>query len=169
MTAPTLDQIATKGAGTTFWRLTDGQKPITKADFLTDAKWQQIAHIRELTPGEITVEDTEDNYLDDGDASWTKTTPGTKSAGDTSLTIAWLPGETTQQQLIADVNADTITYYRAKYPNGTVDVWFGYINSLGKTVAIKEKMTRTIKIKNVGKPTTAEEVAQMPEPAKSNA
>jgi uncharacterized protein YjdB len=149
---------ATKGAGTTFWRLKDAQILSLVTDYTEDAMWDNLAQVRELTPGEITVEDQEDNYLDDTDADWAKTSPGTKSGGDVSVTLAWKPGETTQQKLIEDVNNDVITYYRAKYPNGTVEVWYGYINSLGKTIAIKEKMTRTIKIKTVGKPKTAEEI-----------
>ncbi|OCH31326.1 phage tail protein [Aliivibrio fischeri] len=162
MTAPTPTQKPTKGAGTTFWRLKDSEDIATITDYTDDAKWEQIAKIREIQPGEITVEDEEDNYLDDDKADWSKTSPGTKSAGETTLTIAWLPGEAQQQKLVDDVNKDVITYYRAKYPNGAVDVLNGYINSLGKAVAIKEKMTRTIKIKSVGQPKTAEELLANP-------
>ncbi|MDN3696793.1 phage tail tube protein [Vibrio cortegadensis] len=152
----------TKGAGTTFWRLKDGEDITTITDYTDDTKWDQIAKIREIQPGEITVEDEEDDYLDDPKADWSKTSPGTKSAGETTLTIAWLPGEAQQQKLVDDVNNDVITHYRSKYPNGAVDVLNGYINSLGKAVAIKEKMTRTIKIKSVGQPKTAEELLANP-------
>lgn len=72
--------------------------------------------------------------------------------------MVWKPGESGQQQLVDDVDKDVITLYRVKYPNGTVDVNRGYINSLGKAVTSKEKVTRTVKIKNVGKPKTAEEL-----------
>jgi uncharacterized protein YjdB len=150
----------TKGAGTSFWRLKSNETldPATLDDFTADAKWEQLAKVRDITPGEMTAEDEEDNYLDDENADWSKTSPGTKSGGDVSLTLAWLPGETAQQQLVTDFNNDVVTYYKIKYPNGTLDVFFGYINSLGKAVAIKDKMTRTIKIKTVGKPKTAEEI-----------
>jgi uncharacterized protein YjdB len=150
----------TKGAGTSFWRL-KSETTIdiaTLTDFTEYTKWDQLAKVREITPGEMTAEDEEDNYLDDTDADWSKTSPGTKSGGDVSVTLAWLPGETAQQQLVTDFNNDVITYYKVKYPNDTVDVFYGYINSLGKAVAIKDKMTRTVKIKTVGKPTTAEDV-----------
>lgn len=148
----------TKGAGTTFWRLKNDATIEAPADYTEDTKWEPIAQIREMTPGEITVEDEEDDYLDDADADWAKTSPGKKSAGDTSITIAWKPGEAIQQQLQKDVMDDKVTHYRAKYPNGAVDVWYGYINSFGKAVTIKDKMTRTIKIKSVGRPKTAEEL-----------
>ncbi|EJL6550862.1 phage tail tube protein [Vibrio cholerae] len=149
----------TKGAGTTFWRLKDGTElPLLKADFLSDEKWEQIAQIKEITPGEITVEDEDDSYLDDPEAEWTKTAPGQKSAGEVSLVIAWKPGETAQQRLVDDVDKNVVTMFRAKYPNDAVDVWNGYINSLGKAVAAKDKMTRSVKIKCVGKPVTAEEL-----------
>ncbi|MBV1842707.1 phage tail tube protein [Photobacterium ganghwense] len=149
---------AMKGAGTTFWRLNDGTDIETVLDYTEDTAWSQLAQVKEFQPGEITVEDEEDDYLDDKDADWGKTSPGKKSAGETTITIAWKPGETAQQQLDKDVVDGTITYYRAKYPNGAVDVWYGYVNSLGKAIPINEKMTRTVKIKNVGKPKTAEEL-----------
>lgn len=157
MTTPDTTQPI-KGAGTTFWRLKDNATIEAVADYLGDDKWDKLAGVREIQPGEITVEDEEDNYLDDPDASWTKTSPGTKSAGETTATLVWKPGEAGQQKLVDDVEKDVVTHYRTKYPNGTVDVNLGYINSLGKAVTIKEKITRTIKIKNVGKPKTAEEL-----------
>ncbi|EPO0008478.1 phage tail tube protein [Vibrio alginolyticus] len=147
---------AIKGAGTTFWRLKDNQELLTPADYLDDAKWDKLGGVKELQPGEITVEDEEDNYLDDPEADWAKTTPGQKSAGDTNLTLDWKPCEPGQQQLIDDVDKGVVTEYRAKYPNGTVDAYSGYINSLGKAVTIKEKITRSVKFKNVGKPKLAE-------------
>ncbi|MBO0135559.1 phage tail protein [Vibrio sp. Vb2736] len=153
MSDPTLP---IKGAGTSFWRLKDTAELLTSADYLDDTKWDKIGGIREIQPGEITVEDEEDNYLDDPDADWVKTSPGQKSAGETNVTVVWKPGETGQQQLVDDVENGTITEYRTKFPNGTVDAYSGYINSLGKAVTIKEKITRTVKIKNVGKPKLAE-------------
>ncbi len=46
--------------------------------------------------------------------------------------------------------------FRIKYPNGTVDVFRGWL-SLGKTIASKDVMTRTVKISGVGRPYLAEE------------
>ncbi|ECC6875960.1 Ig domain-containing protein [Salmonella enterica subsp. enterica] len=43
------------------------------------------------------------------------------------------------------------------YPNGTVDVFRGWLSSLGKTVTSKEVMTRSVKITGVGRPSLAEE------------
>jgi uncharacterized protein YjdB len=153
----------TKGAGASFWRLKTGEELDTavKSDFTEDTKWDQLAAVKDITPGEITVEDYEDTYIDDEEIEWTKTTPGYKTGGDVSATLAWKPGETAQQQLVTDVNDETITYYRIKYPNGAVDVWYGYINSLGKAIPMKETMTRTVKIKSVGKPITGEEIIAM--------
>ncbi|UTV28999.1 phage tail tube protein [Photobacterium atrarenae] len=147
-----------KGAGTTFCRLNDGVEITSVTDYTDDTPWMKIADIKELQPGEITVEDEADDYLDDPEADWDKTSPGKKSAGETSVTIAWKPGDTAQQQLDKDVADGTVTHYRAKYPNGAVDVWYGYVNSLGKAIPRNEKMTRSFKIKNVGKPKTAEEL-----------
>ncbi|MGI2897315.1 phage tail tube protein, partial [Vibrio alginolyticus] len=100
------------------------------------------------------------------ESDWAKTTPGQKSAGETNLTLVWKPGEPGQQQLVDDIDNGTVTEYRIKYPNGTVDVYPGYINSLGKAVTIKEKITRSVKFKNVGKPKLAEMMlAEQAQPA----
>ncbi|MBG0760675.1 phage tail protein [Vibrio cidicii] len=148
----------TKGAGTTFWRLKDTATLSQISDFLADDQWDYIAKVKEIQPGEITVEDEDDQYLDDAEADWSKTAPGQKTAGDLSLTLAWMPGDPAQQQLYKDLETGKVTHYRTKFPNGTVDIDYGYINGWGKAVAQKERMTRTIKIKKVGKPMTAEEI-----------
>lgn len=43
------------------------------------------------------------------------------------------------------------------FPNGTVDVFRGWVSSIGKAVTAKEVITRTVKVTNVGKPSVAEE------------
>lgn len=47
--------------------------------------------------------------------------------------------------------------YKIKYPNGTIDVFKGWVSSLGKTIPAKEVITRSVKISNNGKPSLAEE------------
>ncbi|HDY7976858.1 TPA: phage tail tube protein [Vibrio vulnificus] len=158
MATPNPTTTPTKGAGTTFWRLKDSADLSQIADLLADEQWTLIAKVKEIQPGEVTVEDEEDQYLDDVNPDWTTTAPGQKSAGELSLTLAWMPGDTAQQQLYQDVVDGKVTYYRTKYPNGTVDIDHGYINGWGKAVAQKERMSRAIKIKKVGKPKTAEEI-----------
>ncbi len=46
--------------------------------------------------------------------------------------------------------------YKIKYPNGTVDVFTGWVSSLGKAVTANEVITRTVKVSNKGKPQLAE-------------
>ncbi|MCL1124237.1 phage tail tube protein [Shewanella surugensis] len=150
------ETVPTKGAGTYFSRLKEGSDIGSISDFKEDTEWLTIGKVKDFQPGELTIEDDEDDYLDSPTADWSETSPGQKSGGETQITIAWMPGDDTQKQLFRDVEAGTKTWYRAKYPNGGVDVWYGYINSLGKTIAIKEKMQRTIKIKNCAMPKYAE-------------
>ncbi|MHU43582.1 hypothetical protein D9I84_13830 [Escherichia coli] len=52
--------------------------------------------------------------------------------------------------------------YKIKYPNGVVDVFKGWVSSLGKTISSKEVMTRTAKITNNGKPSLAEDSGTAP-------
>lgn len=153
---PTPNPMApVKGAGTTLWLYTGTGNPY--ANPLSDADWQRLAKIKELTPGEMTAESYDDTYLDDDDADWTATAQGAKSAGDTSLTLAWKPGEDGQKSLVAWFVDGTVKAYKIKYPNGTVDVFKGWCSSLGKAVPAKEVITRTAKITNTGKPELAEE------------
>jgi uncharacterized protein YjdB len=89
----------------------------------------------------MTAESYDDTYLDDEDADWTATAQGAKSAGDTSLTLAWKPGEEGQKSLVAWFVDGDVRAYKIKYPNGTVDVFKGWCSSLGKAIPAKEVIT----------------------------
>jgi uncharacterized protein YjdB len=144
-----------KGAGTTLWLYTGKGDPYSNP--LSDADWTRLAKIKDLTPGEMTAESYDDTYLDDDDADWSSTGQGEKSAGDTSFTLAWKPGESGQQGLVNWFDQGDVRGYKIKYPNGTVDVFRGWISSLGKAVTAKEVITRTVKVTNSGKPSLAED------------
>lgn len=142
-----------KGAGTTLWLYSGSGTP----NPLVDIDWTRLAQVKELTPGELTADSFDDTYIDDENADWTATGQGQKSAGDTSFTLAWKPGEQGQISLVQWFEDGTNRTYRIKYPNGTVDVFSGWISSLGKAVTNKENITRTVKVTNSGKPTLAED------------
>ncbi|EMW10690.1 major tail protein V [Escherichia coli 2851500] len=133
-----------KGAGTTLWVYKGNGDPY--ANPLSDVDWSRLAKVKDLTPGELTAESYDDSYLDDEDADWTATGQGQKSAGDTSFTLAWMPGEQGQQALLAWFNEGDTRAYKIRFPNGTVDVFRGWVSSIGKAVTAKEVITRTVKV-----------------------
>lgn len=149
-----------KGAGTTLWIFTGTGDPF--ANPLSDAGWTRLAKIKDLTPGELTAESYDDSYLDDEDADWANTAQGEKSAGEASFTLAWKPGEPGQQDLVQWYYDGDKRTYKIKYPNGAVDVFRGWVSSLGKAIPAKEVITRTAKITNTGKPQLAEESTTPP-------
>ncbi|WP_280083312.1 phage tail tube protein, partial [Escherichia coli] len=122
-----------------------------------DTDWLRLAMVKDLQPGEMTADAEDDTYLDDEDADWKTTTQGQKSVGDTSATLAWRPGDSGQKKLVQLFDSGEVCAFRIKYPNGTVDVFRGWLSSLGKTIASKDVMTRTVKISGVGRPYLAEE------------
>ena len=144
-----------KGAGTTFWMYTG--KGDAFANPLSDTDWLRLAMVKDLQPGEMTADAEDDDYLDDENADWKTTTQGQKSVGDTSATLAWRPGDSGQKNLIQLFDSGEVRAFRIKYPNGTVDVFRGWLSSLGKTITSKDVMTRTVKISGVGRPYLAEE------------
>jgi uncharacterized protein YjdB len=153
---PTPNPLApVKGAGTTLWLYTGSGDPY--ANPLSDTDWTRLAKIKDLTPGEMTAESYDDTYLDDENADWSSTAQGEKSAGDTSFTLAWKPGESGQQGLVEWFTLGDVRGYKIKYPNDAVDVFRGWLSSLGKAVPAKEVITRTVKVTNSGKPSLAEE------------
>ncbi|EIX4511017.1 phage tail protein [Escherichia coli] len=143
-----------KGAGTTLWVYNGSGDAY--ANPLSEENWQRLAKVKDLTPGELTAESYDDNYLDDEDADWTATGQGQKSAGDTSFTLAWKPGEEGQKGLIGWFESGDVRAYKILFPNGTVDVFSGWVSSIGKAVTAKEVITRTVKVTNVGRPSMAE-------------
>ncbi|EIT2864032.1 phage tail protein [Salmonella enterica] len=146
-----------KGANTTFWMYNSEGDPF--ASPLSDNNWLRLANVKDLQPGELTADAEDNNYLDDENADWKSTTQGQKSAGDTSVTLAWKPGEDVQKKLIQLFTTGQKRGFRIKYPNGTVDVFRGWVSSLGKTVQSKDEIARTVKITSVGRPYMAEEDA----------
>lgn len=153
---PTPNPLApTKGAGTTLWIYSGTGDPYANPS--SDVDWTRLAKIKDLTPGELTAESEEDTYLDDENADWTSTAQGQKSAGETSFTLAWKPGESGQKDLVRWFDDGTVLAYKIKYPNSAVDVFRGWVSSLGKTVTTNEVMTRTVKLSNNGKPSLAED------------
>ncbi|HAP0139789.1 TPA: phage tail protein [Escherichia coli] len=148
-----------KGAGTTFWLYTG--KGDAFANPLSDTDWLRLAMVKDLQPGEMTADAEDDDYLDDENADWKTTTQGQKSVGDTSATLAWRPGDSGQKKLIQLFDSGEVRAFRIKYPNGTVDVFRGWLSSLGKTITSKDVMTRTVKISGVGRPYLAEEGSEI--------
>ena len=146
-----------KGATTTLWIYSGTGNPF--ANPVSDNDWTRLAKIKDLQPGELTAESNDDTYLDDEDADWTATAQGQKSAGEASFTLAWKPAESGQQDLVRWFDDGTVLAYKIKYPNGAVDVFRGWVSSLGKTVTAKDTITRSVKISNNGKPGLAEESA----------
>lgn len=144
-----------KGATTTLWIYSGSGNPF--ANPVSDTDWTRLAKIKDLQPGELTAESNDDTYLDDADADWTATAQGQKSAGEASFTLAWKPAESGQQDLVRWFDDGTVLAYKIKYPNGAIDVFRGWVSSLGKTVTAKDTITRSVKISNNGKPGLAEE------------
>lgn len=145
----------TKGAGTTLWLYTGRGDAFNNP--LADDDWLRLAGIKDLQPGEMNADAEDDDYLDDENADWKTTTQGQKSVGDTTATLAWKPGESGQKKLTEMFDSGEVCAFRIKYPNGTVDVFRGWLSSLGKTITAKEVMTRSVKISGVGRPFLAEE------------
>lgn len=150
----------TKGAGTTLWVYTGTDDP-TKDPF-SETGFTRLAKIKTLEPGAITAASEDDSYLDDPDGDWENTSQGEKSSGETSATLAWLPGEEGQKDLVKWFDGGGSRFYKIAYPNGTVDLFKGWISELGKSIPIKETITRSVKIKNTGRPTMAEEIPPKP-------
>ncbi|HDC2544479.1 TPA: Ig-like domain-containing protein [Salmonella enterica] len=146
-----------KGANTTFWMYSGAGDPFSNP--LSDNSWARLAMVKDLQPGELTADAEDNNYLDDENADWKSTTQGQKSAGETTVTLAWKPGEDVQKKLLALFQSGEVQAWRIRYPNGVVDVFRGWISSLGKTVQSKDEITRSVKITGVGKPYMAEEDA----------
>lgn len=66
----------------------DGDAP-DYADKDRDLDIEPGTILKDLQPGELTADAEDNNYLDDENADWKSTTQGQKSAGDTSVTLAW--------------------------------------------------------------------------------
>ncbi|MBN3596478.1 hypothetical protein I6K83_28080 [Escherichia coli] len=91
---------------------------------LSDDDWQRLAKVKDLTPGEMTAESYDDNYLDDEDADWTR--PGRGRNLQVIPVLRW-PGNRREGQkgLIGWFESGDVRAYKIRF-NGTVDVFRGW-------------------------------------------
>ncbi|WP_270806075.1 phage tail tube protein [Aeromonas sp. QDB62] len=143
-----------KGAGTELY-MAKVPGP-TKPSIATADSVVRLADIKELTPPDMSVETTEESYLDAANPDWKEKTPGQKDAGQLGFTLAWKPDDAAQKTLVTELGGE-LRWFLIKYPNGKVDGFYGFISSIGKPIAIKETITRTVKVDLSGKPSLAEE------------
>ncbi|WP_410972195.1 phage tail tube protein [Escherichia coli] len=80
----------------------------------------------------MTAEPYDDNYLDDEDADWTATGRGRSLQEIPVFTLAWKPGEEGQKGLIGWFESGMCGPIKIRFPNGTVDVFRGWVSSIGK-------------------------------------
>ncbi len=71
---------------------------------LSGVDWSRLAKVKRPDARQATAESYDDSYLDDEDADWTATGQEQKSAGDTSFTLAWMPGGRRSEALLAWFN-----------------------------------------------------------------
>lgn len=159
MAALTPAELKTKGAGTTLWLYNsdDTDAAISGTTAKDDTKWTRLAGIKDLKPGQITAESQEDSYLDDPDADWKGTAQGEKSAGQSTFTLAWKPGEKGQRAIVSWFDSGAVRAYRILHSNGTVDVFKGWVSGIGKTITAKDTVTVEITVTNTGRPRLAED------------
>lgn len=145
-----------KGAGTELYMAKAAGA--TKPDLTQPDTVVRLADVKEITPPDMSVEVTEDSYLDAANPDWKEKTPGQKDPGQLGFTLAWKPGDAAQKTLVGELGG-AHRWFLIKYPNGEVDGFYGFISSLGKPIQIKETITRTVKVDLSGKQDLAETAA----------
>lgn len=137
----------TKGAGTTFWMYTGMGDPFASA--LSDTDWLRLAMVKDLQPGEMTADAEDDTYLDDENADWKSTSQARKPL---AIRLPRWHGvrATADRKLVELFYSGEVCAFRILYPNGTVDVFRGWLSSLGKAVTSTEVMTRISKSPGLG-------------------
>ncbi|MBL4869159.1 MAG: hypothetical protein JKY67_22590 [Pseudomonadales bacterium] len=129
-----------KGYGTKFLRSTD------------DVTYTQIANLLDVEVGESSRGSIENTTLDQADQFKTFE-PGMIDAGELSLSLIWDIADAGQVLLKADLENDTLMYYRVEYPDGTTVDYHGFVTGMSAPVAMEDKITQTVKFKVSGKPT----------------
>jgi len=121
-------------------QLADG---IDIAEAIED-NWIQAAGVKEITPPSLTVNVTEESYLD-GDG-WVEKDGGDINPGELSVTLAWDPDDTQQSAMYSDCLARKKRWYRINYTKaGVTDKYYGFISEWGKAITKGEKINRSVK------------------------
>lgn len=115
-----------------------------------DVDWLCLVKVKDLMFGELIVEFYDDSYFDDEDVDWIVIGQGQKFVGDISFMLVWMFGEQGQQVLLVWFNEGDICVYKICFLNGMVDVFCGWVSSIGKVVMVKEVIICMVKVINVG-------------------
>ncbi len=137
-----------KGAGTTLWVYKGSGDPY--ANPLSDVDWSRLAKVKDLTPGELTAE----SYISQ---MQTGLRPGRAEICRRYQLHAGVDAGEQGSRRCWRFNEGDTRAYKIRFPNGTVDVFRGWVSSIGKAVTAKEVITRTVKVTNVGRPSMAED------------
>lgn len=139
--------LRTKGGGTKFIRLSDGKTFDPNNPVYIEADWAVVANLKSVEPGELARDETEVDLLDNDLSEAKDYEPGQVDVGSDGYTLEWNPGSDLQKQLITDFENSTKTYYGRLYPNGFVDVKYGFISKVSKAVTRQDKITRTVTVR----------------------
>ena len=97
-------------------------------------------------------QDPEAEALVNGFISHFKT--GRKDAGEASITLAWVSGDTSQEDLYNDFLSDNEVKYRLQHPddNSTTIDFTALVTGWGQALPYNDRITRTVKLRIQGQP-----------------
>jgi predicted secreted protein len=115
-----------------------------------------LAGFTEISPPQYTRE-TQD-ITDTGDTNgYRRFISGMRDAGEVSLSLNYVPGGDTEDQLLADLESDTAHNYRLLFANGVTCDFSAFVTAVQPTGPMESKMTASVSVKITGKPTWGSE------------
>lgn len=134
------------GYGTTFGR-GDGASPEV---FTT------VAEVVNITPPQLSREEVEASHLSSPD-QFNEYKPGMRDGGNPTITMAFLPGDLTHQNILDDYHSNSLVNYQITYPDGAIFDFSGFVTGYAPSEAgNNERLTVEVTFRVSGKPVLTE-------------
>lgn len=113
-----------------------------------------IAEVVDITPPALS-KDTFETTHHTSDDQYKEYLPGLRDAGEVSVTLNFLPGDTGQEGLLSDFNSNTKRNFQIVLPDAGTETWAlsGFVTGYAMTTPLNDRVTVVVTIKPSGKPT----------------
>ena len=125
---------------------------LSRGNGATPEVFTAIGEVKDISGPGLSVDDVEATHQGSPDG-FKEFVPGLIDGGEVAFDIQLVDDETTQEQVITDLNARTKRNYKLVSPGGGGWTFAGYVKGFEPSYPVQDVVTASVTIKVSGKPT----------------
>lgn len=118
----------------------------------TPEVFTDIAEVFAITPPNFTRDTVDVTHMQSLN-KWREFVPGLRDAGEVEIQVNFIPGNTTQDQVLESFQDDALNNFRITFPNNEAWIFAGWCTGFAAEDPLDAKMVATITFKVSGQPT----------------